>query len=183
MSNLPFDFTPADRNELLDEVTKLIAQTPQLVGAQINWIEQATESILQGFEEQGLTGIDGLTLREIEDKIQLFVTGESNLFAPRKAAEKVLAKLKDYSTERDQPSGAKDPSVPTDETHEFGIMAKELIDNGSGIDMLQAGPSAVLTEAQALKALAGLKDLVSDVEFVLIARPKPPRWTVLDHQS
>lgn len=183
MSHLPFDFTAADRGALIDEVTKLIARVPRLIGSEINWIEQATESILRGFEGRGMSGAGQLRQKEIEEKIRIFLTDESNLFGPMKAAESIYSKLKDYFEERNQPSWLKDPSIPTDETHDFGIIAKELIDNGSGIDMLQIGPSVVLTEAQALKALAGLKDLDGGVEFALIARPKPPRWTVLDYRG
>lgn len=183
MSHLPFDFTAADRSKLVDELTKLIAQVPQLIGTEVNWIEQSIQSILRAFEEQTMEGDDSLTRPEIDERIRVFVTDESNLFAPTKAAEKVFSKLKEYFEERSCSASAQDTPIPTDETHDFGIIAKELIDNGSGIDMLQFGPSVILTEQQALRALAGLKDLDGDVEFVLIARPKPPRWTVLYYQG
>ena len=182
MHNLPFDFTEADRTALVDEVTKLIARVPRLVGTEVNWIEQAAQAVLKAFEEQTMLGLDRLRQVEIEEHILKFATSPS-IFGAAQAAESVFSKLQDFFEERNQPSWMKDPSIPTDETHDFGIVAKELIENGSEIDMLQFGPSVVLTEAQALKALAGLKDLDSDLEFVLIARPKPPRWKVLDYKD
>lgn len=178
MANLPFDFTAADRSDLVDEVTKLIAQVPRLVGSEANWIEQATESILRGFEEQSLTGIDGLTLEEIEEKIRIFATSVDP-FATSKAAESVYAKLKDYFAERGQPSWAKDPSIPTDETHEFALGFSELYEHSGRASRA----SEVLTEAEALAGMAKYKEANGVQRLILLARPKPQPWTVLDHQG
>lgn len=178
MHNLPFDFTAADRSGLVDELTKLISRVPRLVGTEVNWINESVELILRGFEEQSLTDIDGLTLQEIDEKIRMLTTG-IDLFAPMKAAEIVHAKLKEFFEERTQPSSTKDSSIPTDETHEFALGFSEIYEHFGRASQA----SEILTEAEALAEMAKYKEANGVQRLVLLARPKPPRWTVLDYQG
>lgn len=178
MHNLPFDFTAADRSALIDEVTKLIARAPRLVGTEVNWIERAAQTILRAFEEQTMLGLDRLRQVEIEEHIRKFATSPS-VFAAGEAAANVFAKLQDFFEERNQPSWMKDPSIPTDETHEFSLGFKEIYER-----LGQVSPaSEIFTEAEALAEMARYKEANGVQRLILLARPKPPRWKVLDYQG
>lgn len=179
---------PAEREALADQLIRVIGtQVPSLAGTAANWIQLAADSIIDRFEAEGIFGAIDIWPNEISALIDGFLTPESKGGAYTVARRIVfeLGHFKDQrgSAQAESDGPTADPQIPTDETHDFGIIARELIENGSEIDMLQFGPSVVLTEEQALRALAGLKDLDGDVEFVLIARPKPPRWTVLDYRG
>lgn len=180
MANLPFDFTEADRSDLVDELTKLIAQVPRLVGMEVNWIDKAVQAILRSFEDQGMGVGDPnqLLIGDIRDKIHLFAaSGDPS--ATSKAASSVHAKLQFFFKERNQPSWVKDPSIPTDETHEFSLGFSELYEHSGRASQA----SEVLTEAEALAEMAKYKEANGVQRLILLARPKPQPWTVLDYQG
>lgn len=185
MANLAASpLSPAEREALADQLIRVIGtQVPSLVGIAANWIQLAADSIIDRFEAEGIFGAIDIWPDEISGLIDGLLTPE-NRGKAYTVARRIVFELDHFRGQRvpGQAEGnapaavsAEDPQIPMDETHDFGIMAKELLDSA---DSSLEGPALKLTEKQARAALARLAGN-SDLDFTVVARPKPQAWTAI----
>lgn len=175
MAKITFELNTADREELADRLIRLIAKTPRIVGTEVNWIQLSVDSILDAFQEAGVDSISGIGSSKISKIIEDLTTPVSRGYAFG-IAELILVELAQFTARKEQvaPEVA---VIPTDETHDFGVLAKILAGSSN------PQPFPVPTEEEALRALANYKKVVGRQDLVIVARPKVQPWTVLSYED
>lgn len=175
---------PAEREALADQLIRVIGtQLRALVGTELNWIQLAADAIIDRFEAEGIFGTIDIWPDEISALIDGFLTPESK-GRSYTVARRIIFELGHFKDQRDSAQAESDAlaagsQIPTDETHEFALGFKELYEHLGE----PSSASEILTEAEALAKMAKYKEDNGVQRLILLARPKPQPWAVLDYRG
>lgn len=166
---------PADRDALADQLIRLIARAPSLVGAEINWIELSADSVLEAFES--IDDSRELSFSEVSEIIRskLAPTSTGNVFD---LVSQILGTLDQFAATKADESTAQNPPIPTDETHEFAVVPRGPFERG------EYPIEQTYTEKEVLTTMGNLsKSAIAAGRYVIVARPKTQPWTVVPFEK
>ena len=176
MATVIVELTEAEKQALTDQLIRIVAQVPQIVGTEINWTQLIADSIIEVFQTKGVHGDAAIWPSEIDELIEKFLTPESK-GKSYTAARKIIFELAHFLDKRDAAPEAT-AQIPSDETHEFAVVARVEFERG------RFTVGETFTEVEAVQWVADFTRITGNSDaYMILARPKTEPWKVIDYSN